>query len=115
MEKEKLFLSEENTMLPTWNSSSSFGMEIQSNHLNCSSEQLPNCFFNPNWENNSMEQTDTFGSALSSMVSSCSRKRRRRRRCCAQRTHRQTRKHLQLRRRRGRNVAATLHWCQQQQ
>ncbi|KAL7209363.1 hypothetical protein ACSBR1_030983 [Camellia fascicularis] len=70
MEKEKLFLSEENTMLPTWNSSSSFGMEIQSNHLNCSSEQLPNCFFNPNWDNNSMDQTDPFESALSSMVSS---------------------------------------------
>ncbi|XP_059632074.1 transcription factor bHLH62-like [Cornus florida] len=48
---------------------SSFGMEIQPNDLNCSSEQLPNCFFNPNWEN-SMDQSDPFESALSSMVSS---------------------------------------------
>ncbi|KAL7219756.1 hypothetical protein ACSBR2_012758 [Camellia fascicularis] len=68
MEKEQPFLSEDNTILPNWNSAS-FGIEIQSNELNCGSEQLPNCFLNPNWEN-SMDQSDPFESALSSMVSS---------------------------------------------
>lgn len=52
------------TAQPIW-SSSSFGMEIQ----NCGMEQLPNCFFNPNWEN-SVDQSDPFESALSSLVSS---------------------------------------------
>uniref|UniRef100_A0A5B7AZ26 BHLH domain-containing protein n=1 Tax=Davidia involucrata TaxID=16924 RepID=A0A5B7AZ26_DAVIN len=68
MEKEKLCMNEADTMLPTWNLSN-FGMEIQSNESNCTSEQLPNCFFNPNWEN-SMDQSDPFESALSSIVSS---------------------------------------------
>lgn len=48
-------------MFPGWNSST-FGMEIQSNELNCG-------FLNPNWEN-SMDQSDPFESALSSIVSS---------------------------------------------
>ncbi|KAM7465768.1 hypothetical protein LguiB_013330 [Lonicera macranthoides] len=68
MEKEKFFMNEGNTIPASWNSSN-FGMEIQSNDLNCSSEQLANCFFNPNWEN-SMDQSDPFESALSSIVSS---------------------------------------------
>lgn len=52
---------------PTWNPLS-FGMEI-TNEMNSTSEQLPNCIFNPNWEN-SMDQSDPFESALSSIVSS---------------------------------------------
>ncbi|KAJ7979140.1 putative Transcription factor [Quillaja saponaria] len=69
MEKEKFFMNERgnNNPQPTWNSSS-FGMEFQP-ELNCGTEQLPNCFFNPNWEN-SMDQSDPFESALSSIVSS---------------------------------------------
>lgn len=43
-------------------------MEIQSNELN-SSDQLQDCLFKPNWDN-SMDQTDPFESALSSIVSS---------------------------------------------
>ncbi|KAF3456710.1 hypothetical protein FNV43_RR01364 [Rhamnella rubrinervis] len=53
---------------PTWNPSY-FGMEIQTNEMNSISEQLPNCIFNHNWEN-SMDQSDPFESALSSIVSS---------------------------------------------
>uniref|UniRef100_A0A5B7AYX4 BHLH domain-containing protein n=1 Tax=Davidia involucrata TaxID=16924 RepID=A0A5B7AYX4_DAVIN len=68
MEKEKLYMNEANTMQPTWNLSN-FGMGIQSNELNCTSEQLPSCFLNPNWES-SMDQSDPFESALSSIVSS---------------------------------------------
>ncbi|KAA8527877.1 hypothetical protein F0562_035254 [Nyssa sinensis] len=68
MEKEKLCMNEAATMPPTWNLSN-FGMAIQSNELNCTSEQFSNCFFNPSWEN-SMDQSDPFESALSSIVSS---------------------------------------------
>ncbi|OWM76721.1 hypothetical protein CDL15_Pgr004933 [Punica granatum] len=48
------------------NSSNPIGMDVHSNG------QLPNnCFFNPSWENSiSMDQTDPFESALSSIVSS---------------------------------------------
>ncbi|PQP94784.1 bHLH transcription factor [Prunus yedoensis var. nudiflora] len=53
---------------PSWNPSS-FGMEMQSNELNCGSQQLPNSLFNANWDN-SMDQSDPFESALSSIVSS---------------------------------------------
>ncbi|KAF8391884.1 hypothetical protein HHK36_022224 [Tetracentron sinense] len=54
---------------PTWKSTSS-GMEVRASELNCSSEQLPNCFLNLNWEN-SMDQSVPFeSSALSSIVSS---------------------------------------------
>ncbi|XP_048333751.2 transcription factor bHLH78 isoform X2 [Ziziphus jujuba] len=53
---------------PTWNSSC-FGMDFQNNDMNSTSVQLPSCFFNPNWEN-SMDQSDPFESALSSIVSS---------------------------------------------
>lgn len=53
---------------PTWNSSS-FGIEIQNNDMNSTTEHLPSCFYNPNWEN-SMDQSDPFESALSSIVSS---------------------------------------------
>ncbi|XP_057959970.1 transcription factor bHLH78 isoform X2 [Malania oleifera] len=68
--EEEFFLNEADTAMPTWNSLN-FGLEIQSNGLNCSAEQLPACFFNPNsnWEN-SMDQSDPFGSTLSSLVSS---------------------------------------------
>lgn len=73
MEKGKHFLSKgaNNSAaaeVPIWNSCS-FGMEMQSNKLNCFSDQLPNCFFNPNWDS-SMDQSDPFESALSSIVSS---------------------------------------------
>ncbi|CAK9139729.1 unnamed protein product [Ilex paraguariensis] len=68
MEKENMFVNERNTLTPTW-SSSNFGMEIQTNELNCTSDQLTNHFFNPNWDN-TVDQNDPFESALSSMVSS---------------------------------------------
>ncbi|CAI9290391.1 unnamed protein product [Lactuca saligna] len=67
MEKEKFFTNGVNGIPQAWNSI--FGMGIQGSELNCSSEQLPNCFFNPNCEN-SMDQRDIFESALSSIVSS---------------------------------------------
>ncbi|KAL8120949.1 hypothetical protein AgCh_017937 [Apium graveolens] len=51
-----------------WNSLQ-FGMEIQGNELNGTSQQLPSCYFNANWDN-SMDQSDPFESALSSIVSS---------------------------------------------
>lgn len=57
-----------NSAAPSWNPSS-FGMEMQSNELNCASQQLPNSYFNTNWDN-SMDQSDPFESALSSIVSS---------------------------------------------
>ncbi|XP_062109280.1 transcription factor bHLH62-like [Humulus lupulus] len=44
-------------------------MEIQSNELNSSSDQLSDCLFKPNWEQ-SLDQNDPFESALSSIVSS---------------------------------------------
>lgn len=44
-------------------------MEIQPNELNYAPDQLTNCFFNPNWDN-SVDQSDPFESALSSIVSS---------------------------------------------
>lgn len=53
---------------PTWNPSG-FSMEMQSNELNCAPQQLPNSLFNANWDN-SLDQTDPFESALSSIVSS---------------------------------------------
>lgn len=53
---------------PNW-ASSTFGMEIQPNELNYAPDQLTNCFFNPNWDN-SVDQSDPFESALSSIVSS---------------------------------------------
>ncbi|KAJ4956039.1 hypothetical protein NE237_012822 [Protea cynaroides] len=79
MEKEKLFM---NTGSPpplnytasssspptTWHSSTS-PIELQVGELNVSTEQLPNCFLNLNWEN-SMDQSVPFESALSSIVSS---------------------------------------------
>ncbi|KAA8548333.1 hypothetical protein F0562_000017 [Nyssa sinensis] len=68
MEKEKLYMNAANAMPPTWNLSN-FGMEIQSNELNFTSEQLPSYFFNPNWES-SVDQSDPFESAMSSIVSS---------------------------------------------
>jgi len=69
MEKDKLFMSEgANTAAPIWNSCS-FGMEMQTDELNCSSGQLANCFLNPNWDN-LLDQSDPFESALSSIVSS---------------------------------------------
>ncbi|KAL0358437.1 UNVERIFIED_CONTAM: Transcription factor [Sesamum angustifolium] len=58
MEKENLFLNEVKTSAIPYGIS---GMP-QSNELNCS-------FFNPSWEN-SVDQSDPFESALSSMVSS---------------------------------------------
>ncbi|XWS35218.1 hypothetical protein CRYUN_Cryun21dG0107200 [Craigia yunnanensis] len=72
MEKDKVFMHERlnrtAAQQPTWNSCS-FGMEMQTNELNCATEQVGSCFFNPNWDN-SMDQSDPFESALSSMVSS---------------------------------------------
>ncbi|KAJ0654582.1 putative basic helix-loop-helix leucine zipper transcription factor [Helianthus annuus] len=46
-----------------WNSI--FGMELETQVT----EQIPNCFVNSNWDN-SMDQSDPFESALSSIVSS---------------------------------------------
>ncbi|XP_010243164.1 PREDICTED: transcription factor bHLH62-like [Nelumbo nucifera] len=79
MEKEKLFMNSgsppplsyaasPSSPPPTWHSSSS-GMEVQVGELNCSSEQIPNCYVNLNWEN-PMDQNSAFESALRSMVSS---------------------------------------------
>ncbi|KAF8402180.1 hypothetical protein HHK36_013132 [Tetracentron sinense] len=79
MEKEKFFSNagsppqlsygtSSSSPQPTWQSSSS-GMEFQIGELNCSSEQLPNCFLNLNWEN-SMDQSVPYEPALSSIVSS---------------------------------------------
>ncbi|XP_042513426.1 transcription factor bHLH62 [Macadamia integrifolia] len=79
MEKEKLFMNAgspppltypaSSSSTPTnWHSSSS-AMELPLGDLNGSSEQLPNCFLNLNWEN-SMDQSVPFESALSSIVSS---------------------------------------------
>ncbi|KAI3826604.1 hypothetical protein L1987_00652 [Smallanthus sonchifolius] len=64
MEKDGFF----NTPQP-WNSM--FGMELESqvSEMNCSPEQLPNCFLSRNWDH-SMDQSDPFESALSSIVSS---------------------------------------------
>ncbi|ONI28978.1 hypothetical protein PRUPE_1G173300 [Prunus persica] len=61
-------MGKDRTATPSWNPSS-FGMEMQSNELNCGSQQLPNSLFNANWDN-SMDQSDPFESALSSIVSS---------------------------------------------
>ncbi|XP_050238675.1 transcription factor bHLH62-like isoform X2 [Mercurialis annua] len=73
MEKGKIFMNENNTeAIPIWNSNNNFGTELcsSSNEMNnCSSDQIPNCFFNPNWEN-SLDQSDPFESAMSSIVSS---------------------------------------------
>ncbi|KAK9288747.1 hypothetical protein L1049_017211 [Liquidambar formosana] len=68
MEKEFLMNEVGNATPPSWNCSNLVA-EIGSHELNYSSEQLPHCFFNPNWEN-SLDQSDPFESALSSMVSS---------------------------------------------
>ncbi|KAE8658428.1 Transcription factor bHLH77 [Hibiscus syriacus] len=51
-----------------WNSST-FGIEMQTDELNSTTEKAGNCFLNPNWDN-SMDQSDPFESSLSSMVSS---------------------------------------------
>ncbi|XP_024986558.1 transcription factor bHLH62-like [Cynara cardunculus var. scolymus] len=67
MEKEKTFTNGGNGIPQPWNSI--FGMEIQGSELNCSTDRLRNCYFNPNCEN-SMDQRDLFESALSSIVSS---------------------------------------------
>ncbi|XWS22299.1 hypothetical protein CRYUN_Cryun29cG0022100 [Craigia yunnanensis] len=72
MERDKVFMHEglnrTAAQKPTWNSCS-FGMEMQTNEINCATEQLGSCFFNPNWDNPT-DQSDSFESALSSMVSS---------------------------------------------
>lgn len=60
---------EKESLNPTNWTSSTFGIEIQPNDLNCASDHITSCFFNPNWEN-SMDQNDPFESALSSIVSS---------------------------------------------
>lgn len=75
MEKDKAFISEElknrtttRQQQPAWNPCG-FMTEMSTNELNCGTEQGGNYFFNPNWDN-SMDQSDPFESALSSMVSS---------------------------------------------
>ncbi|KAK9072491.1 hypothetical protein SSX86_008925 [Deinandra increscens subsp. villosa] len=67
MEKDKTFTNEGIGIPQAWNSI--FGMGIQGSEVNCSSEQLPNCFFNPNCVN-SIDQRDPFESGLSSIMSS---------------------------------------------
>ncbi|KAD5508874.1 hypothetical protein E3N88_16577 [Mikania micrantha] len=67
MEKKNIFTNEGIAIPQPWNPI--FGMGIQYNEVNCSSEQLPNCLFNTNCLN-SMDQKNLFESALSSIVSS---------------------------------------------
>ncbi|OVA12971.1 Myc-type [Macleaya cordata] len=71
MEKERYFLNSGSPPSLSFGASSSspLTMDVQVGELNCSSEQLPNCFLNLNWEN-SMDQSVPFESALSSIVSS---------------------------------------------
>nr|XP_043633130.1 transcription factor bHLH62-like isoform X2 [Erigeron canadensis] len=71
MEKDKFFTN--GIPIPeSWNSIFGIGMGIQGSEVNCSTnpEQLPNCFFNTNNVDNSINQRDIFESALSSIVSS---------------------------------------------
>lgn len=65
MQKDGFFNNESNGIgIPhSWNSI--FGMEMEK-QVN---EQIPNCYVNSNWDN-SMDQSDPFESALSSIVSS---------------------------------------------
>lgn len=69
MEKDSFFSNEGHGIPQAWSSIFGMEMESQASELNCSSEQIPNCFFNRNWDN-SMDQSDPFESALSSIVSS---------------------------------------------
>ena len=69
MEKEKYFATSLSFGASSSTTTSPPNMEIQIGELNCSSDQLPNCFLNLNWEN-SMDQSVAFESALSSIVSS---------------------------------------------
>ncbi|KAI3511605.1 hypothetical protein L1887_18760 [Cichorium endivia] len=69
MEKDSFYSNEGSGIPQSWNSIFGMEMESQVSELNCSSEQIPNCFFNRNWDN-SMDQSDPFESALSSIVSS---------------------------------------------
>nr|WAK86095.1 transcription factor bHLH49 [Nothapodytes nimmoniana] len=62
MEKQNMYKNEGNTMPPAW-LSSEIRMGLQASELNYTYEQLPN-------SENSVDQTDPFESALSSMVSS---------------------------------------------
>lgn len=68
MEKERFFVNENSTVPPIWNSSH-FAMEFLSTELNCTTEQLQSQFYNPNWDS-PMDQSDHYGSALSSILSS---------------------------------------------
>ncbi|KAM1538990.1 hypothetical protein ACFX15_003558 [Malus domestica] len=63
---------EQTSSIPAWRSSFSTAMDIQAAAAdrNCSLEQSPDCFYNPNWDNKSTDQNIHFESALSSMVSS---------------------------------------------
>ncbi|XP_071720195.1 transcription factor bHLH62-like [Rutidosis leptorrhynchoides] len=69
MEKDDFYTNDGNGIgIPQpWNSI--FGMELEAQVNEMNSQQIPNCFFNRNWEN-SMDQSDPFESALSSIVSS---------------------------------------------
>lgn len=63
---------EQTSSMPAWRSSFSTAMDIQATATadrNCSSEQSPDRFYNPNWDK-SADQNIHFESALSSMVSS---------------------------------------------
>ncbi|CAN6545049.1 unnamed protein product [Malus baccata var. baccata] len=63
---------EQASSMPAWRSSFSTSIDIQSSTAdrNCSLEQSPDCFYNPNWVNKSTNQNIHFESALSPMVSS---------------------------------------------
>ncbi|KAB2602197.1 transcription factor bHLH62 [Pyrus ussuriensis x Pyrus communis] len=65
-------LLEQASSMPAWRSSFSTAVDIQTaaTDRNCSLEQSPDCFYNPNWDNKSTDQNIHFKSALSSMVSS---------------------------------------------
>ncbi|XP_039071083.1 transcription factor bHLH62-like isoform X2 [Hibiscus syriacus] len=63
MEKDEAFMAE------VLNRTASRQLTWNTEVLNCATEKLGNHFLNPNWDN-SMDQSDPFESALSSMVSS---------------------------------------------
>ncbi|XP_071690232.1 transcription factor bHLH62-like isoform X2 [Rutidosis leptorrhynchoides] len=69
MEKDGFYTNGRNGIGITQPWNSIFGMELETQVSELNSEQIPNCFFNRNWEN-SMDQSDPFESALSSIVSS---------------------------------------------
>nr|XP_043609263.1 transcription factor bHLH62-like [Erigeron canadensis] len=72
MEKDGFFNAHQTNGIgipQAWNSIFGMELETQVGEMNSSSKQNPNCFFNGNWDH-SVDQSDPFESALSSIVSS---------------------------------------------